>query len=314
MTVAIMNGFFKGRSMDVGIKKWRGWFAWTGWIVFLVLCLVACDKEPQERKMIVGPWKDTIASYHTIISFRANGSFGTIRLVEGQHSKIDDTGENTKVDGKWQLLTPEVEGDPLLLVMTPEVVEGETHWEVDAPVTYLIERLTLNRMLLRSPTGERISWDRLRSTKALAEEEDGIPRIRVATGPLVVGLTKDRLNEDNRYLCVQLEVVIIDVEGTAYVEEMRLPSGDPSGGYRLHPCLREALVLHMSRLKYRDVRSLNHFRDVLKDFKRILSPYLGDHLSDLKLVKIIVTKSQDGVDSFVAEFTPKGSKTPADDS
>ncbi len=297
--------------MERGIKK-RGGGRWICWIALLLLFLVACDREPQERKIIIGPWKDTIASYHTIITFRANGSFGTLRLVEGQHSKIDDTGKNAKVDGKWQLLTPEVEGDPLLLVMTPEVVEGESPWEVDTPVTYLIERLTGSRMLLRSPTGGRISWDRLRSSKTPEEEEDGIPRVSVATGPLIVGLTKARLNEESRYLCVQLEVVVVDAEATPYVEERRLPSGEPSGGYRLHPSLREALVLHMSRLKYRDVRSLNHFQEVLGDLKMILLPYLRDHLSDLKVVKIIVTQTLDGVANFEAEFAPEEPPESAD--
>jgi len=277
---------------------------WPGLVALLALFLVACDKEPPEREIIVGPWKDTIASYHTIISFRANGSFGTLRLAEGQHSKIDDKAERVKVDGKWQLLPPEVDGDPLLLVMTPEVVEGDTPWEVDAPVTYLIERLTPNRMMLRSPTGERLSWDRLRSTKA-PEEEGGLPLIHVATGPLVVGLAKERLNEENRYLCVQMEFLLSDVEGTSYIEDVRLDSGEPSGSYRIHPSVREALVLHMSRLRHRDVRSLNRFQTVLGDFRRILAPYLGDRLKDVKVVKVVVTSTRDGVDTFVAEFTPE---------
>ena len=274
-------------------------------LIFFTLFAVGCNKEPKEREMIVGPWKDTVASYHTIISFRSNGSFGTLRLAEGQLSKIDDTAERVKVEGRWQLLVQEEAEDPLLLVMTPETVEGETTWAVDAPVTYLVERLTLNRMLLRTPAGGRVAWDRLRSTKVPEEEDDGIMRIEVASGPLIVGLTKERINEESRYLCVQLELIITDVEGSPYVEDERLPSGAITGGYALHPSLREALVLHMSRLKYREVRSLNRFEDVIADYKRILSPYLGDHLDDLKVVKVVVTTSQDGVDEFITEFTPK---------
>ncbi|VVS94583.1 prokaryotic membrane lipoprotein lipid attachment site profile [Desulfoluna spongiiphila] len=289
-----------GTGMKNGFKRDARRVMW----VLVALVLVACDKEPPERDMIVGPWKDTIASYHTIISFRSNGSFGIIRLVEGQHSKIDEKAERVKVDGKWKLLPPEMEGDPLLLIMTPEMVVGDTPWAVDTPVTYLIERLTRNSMLLRPSGGERITWDRLRSTKA-PEEEDGIPLTQVPTGPLVVGLTKERLNEDNRYLCVQLILTVNDVEGLRYVEPEDTSVGGAPGAYRLHPSLLEALVLHMSRLSYRDVRSLKRFHEVRADFIRILTPYLGSHLQDIKVVKVVVTSTRDGVSEFVGEFAPE---------
>jgi hypothetical protein len=295
--------------MGKGMKDRLGCFAWSGLVALLVLFLVACEKESQERGIIVGPWKETIASYHTIISFRANGSFGTIRLVEGQHSKIDDKAERVKVDGKWQLLPPEVDGDPLLLIMTPEVVAGDTPWEVDTPVTYLIERLTSNRMMLRSPTGERLAWDRLKSIKA-PEEEGGISLVHVTTGPLVVALAKERLNEENRYLCLQLDLTLKDLDGVAYVEDERLPSGEPTGIYKLHPSIYEAIVLHLSRLRHRDVRSLKRIGEVVADLDRILTPYMGDRLQEVKVVKVVITSTRDGVDAFVAEFTPEIPATP----
>lgn len=282
---------------------------WLVMAALFALALLACDKEPPERELVVGPWKETLASYHTIISFRANGSFGIIRLVEGQHSKIDETADKTKVDGKWKLLPPEMEGDPLLLIMTPEMVQGEVPWEVDTPVTYLVERVTRNRMMLRGAGGEHVAWDRLRSTKA-PEEEGGIPLARVACGPLVVGLTKARPNEESRYLCVQLDLGVDDMEGAACVEEARLPSGEPSGSYRLHPSLREALVLHLSRLTYRDVRSLKRFQNVAGDLERILTPYFGTRLRDVKVVRVVVTTKQEGVDAFLTEFAPKNAAPP----
>ncbi|VFQ46242.1 flagellar basal body-associated FliL family protein [Desulfoluna butyratoxydans] len=270
-------------------------------LVLMALAFLACEKEPPEREMVVGPWKDTIASYHNIISFRANGTFGILRLVEGQHSKIDEKAERAKVEGKWKLLPPEMEGDPLLLIMTPEMVVGDTPWAVDTPVTYLIERLTRNTILLRPSGGERISWDRLRSTKA-PEEEDGVPLTQIPTGPLVVGLTKERINEESRYLCVQLTLSVNDVEVLPYVE----PDDESAeGAYRLHPSLLEALVLHMSRLTYREVRSLKRFETVLADFKRLLKPYLGSHLQEIKVVRVQITSTRDGVSEFVGKYAPK---------
>lgn len=300
--------------MGLGAQEGNRCRLWSwGVVILMALSLVACKKEPPERAIVVGPWKETVASFHTITTFRANGSFSIIRLVEGQLSMIDETAEKVKVDGKWQLLPPEVEGDPLLLVMTPEGVVGETSWEVDAPVTYLIEQLTPDRMMMRSPAGERLAWDRLKSTKT-PDGENGIAAVHVVTGPMVVGLAKERLNEESRYLCVQLDITMTDVEGATHVEEERLPSGKPSGLYRLHPSIHEALVLRMSRLTHRDVRSLNHFQDVVTDFKSIIAPYLGDRFQDVKVVKVVVTSSKDGVDAFVAEFTPVPEGAPASDS
>ncbi|WP_300672230.1 hypothetical protein [Desulfoluna sp.] len=283
------------------MKNRLTYWVWPGMVVLLAFFLVACEKERPERALIVGPWKETIASFHTIISFRSNGSFGILRLAEGQLSKIDETAERVKVEGKWKLVPPEMEGDPLLLIMMPEVVEGETPWVAAVPVTYIIERVSQNHLLMRSSEGGRIAWDRLRGTKA-PEETGGIPMAHVGVGPLVVGLNKVRLNEESRYLCVQLDLVISDVEAVNCVEANRLPTGEPSGSYRIHPSLQEAIVLHLSRLRYRDVRSLNLLNSVTTDLKRILEAYLVGHLQEVKVVRVVVTTTRSGVENFVNEF------------
>ena len=281
--------------------KW-GWALLLG----LLLLLMGCDKEPAEREVVIGPWKDTVASYHNIITFRANGSFGILTLMEKNLAQIDEDAEKVKVEGKWQLLSPEEEGDPLLLVMTAENVKGETSWVVDTPVTYLVERLNRNQMQLRSPVGERVAWDRIRGSKA-EEGEDGQPVVRLEMSPIVVSLSKKRTNEQNRYLCVYMALILDDVDSAPYVEPVQGGTGTPTGAYRIHPNIYEALVMHLGRLGYKEVRSLKRFAVVLEDLKRIVNPYLGGRLQSIDVMKVVVTTERSGVDAFIAQYTPKTS-------
>ncbi|MCG8472009.1 MAG: hypothetical protein MI742_09150 [Desulfobacterales bacterium] len=294
-------------------KKCARWAAGLLTVVAFALILAGCEKEPKEREVVVGPWKDTVASYHNIITFRSNGSFGILTLMEKNLAQIDENAEKVKVEGKWQLLSPEEEGDPLLLVMTAESIRGESAWVVDTPVTYLVERLSSNQMKLRSPAGEHVVWDRIRGDQA-DEDEDGVPLTRIATGPLVVGLTKLRTNEENRYLCIQMELIVDGVDSAPYVEPVRGASGSPTGAFCIHPTVYEALILHLGRLRYKEVRSLKRFAVVLEDMERIVNPYLGGRLKEIDVIKVVVTTDRQDVDAFVAQYTSEAFEAETDDS
>ncbi len=278
-------------------------------IVFLVIILFtfSCnEKSPIEMK-ILGTWRIKRANVHSVFSFRANGSWTSSNRVEGRFSKIVEN--KGKLVGKWEVAASD-EG-AFSLIMTPVKVESVKEWEVGTAVQFEIVSVDTKEMKLIYPNGRKMKLIRVRGKKASAEEEDlGI--VKMTTGPLIVNLKRDRAHSKFRYLCIDLELSVEDVETCDYIKIEKKLKTDKTDKteeaeesiYHIHPKIREVAIMFFSSLTYKDTKTLNKVKGVVDNFKAILNPYLNGKLMGIDVVKVVVTTNRESVKEFENMYIP----------
>lgn len=276
-----------------------------GVIVILVIISFAmsCKKKSPLDEKILGTWRIKRANIHSVFSFRANGSWTASERVEGRFSKIVEN--KGKIVGQWEIV--ESEEEVLYIVMTPTKVDSVKDWKVETPVRLEILGVDDKELNLRYENGKKMKLVRVRGKKASAEEVDeGIAKIK--TGPIVVNLKRDRAHGKFRYLCIDLELSVEDVENCNYIagEKIAAEKDQETEGmqYTLHPKIREVAIMFFSSLTYKEAKTLSKVKEVVKNFQAILNPYLDGNLTDIYVVKVVVTTNVESVKEFQNMYIP----------
>ena len=252
--------------------------------IALLLCIVAgCAKEkkPDANELLLGTWSHYRNKAHFILIIKAQGGWNADVRVEGATSKIIE--KRGAASGTWQLV------DKQLLITVAESDIGAL-WEKKESVVCDILELNKDVMHLQYDDGRDQIWKRAKSTPKGQEPEDLQRMIKMA--PLVVNLNKLRSHDKDRYLCVDLELNL-----KSPLPDMPVPV--------LHPRAREAVILFLSSLIYKDVKTLDGVEQVTKNIEVMLNPYLDNQLDNIKVNHVVISSSKDKVQEFLIEHAPQ---------
>lgn len=261
-------------------------------LVAIISLTGSCSKESPVKEKIYGTWRIKRANVHSVYSFRANGSWTASERVEGRFSKIVEN--KGKIVGQWELLDP-ADG-PTSLVMTPVKVESVKDWEEGTAVQFEVDSVDEKELNLIYPNGRTMKLIRVRGKKASVEEE-ALGVVKVTTGPIIVNLKKDRAHGKFRFFCIDLELNIGDVEDCEYVAIEKKPESEEVA-YHLHPKIKEVAIMFFSSLTYKETKTLDKVKDVVKQFQKVINPYLNGSVESIEVVKVVVTTNSESVRDF----------------
>jgi hypothetical protein len=279
-------------------------------IIGLLMFSFACEKEPDPKELLIGPWNYSIGNIHSVISFRMNGSWQSTTKVEGRMLRIIES--KSEIVGDWKLAVVEVPAEEqppeaeeqvmvkrTMLVMTSRTTNLEAGWEKGVGVEFEVVSLTEEDLILKKKSGRIMQLKRLRSEKA-AKDSGLSGSTSVHSEPLCVNVKKHRELTKSRYMCVDLNLIFENTKGMEYIDSIEIPVEDKVElKYFLHPRIREIIVLFLADKTYKDVKTLDNVKENIDDLKKVLQPYFSGRLVDIEVNKVVVTANVDSVDSFM---------------
>jgi hypothetical protein len=245
-------------------------------VVMLLLC--ACSRpEPTVGERLLGSWRAQTRNIHTILNFRANGTWTSQVRIEGSLSKIIE--KKGTVSGTWAI-TPEGR-----LVMTATEAPIAIGWEKDQPLSFEIVALTDALLQLDNQAGRKLALERVKVKNPGA----GNQFVTVDLDPIVVNLRTGGTQDPPRFLCVLIGLVL-ETEGRVTVP----------------PRAREVIILHLSALTYAEVNSNEALAALSGDLHRLVTPYLKGVVSELHIKRMVITTQQPVVDEFLQKSAQTG--------
>ena len=253
--------------------------------IFLLICMIAgCAKEkkPDVNELLLGTWSQHRNKTYLVLMIKAQGGWNADVRVEGATSRIIE--KRGAANGTWQVVDKQ-------LVITVAESDIEAFWGKNKKlVVFDILELNKDEMHLRYENGSVHVWKRAK-IPAKGQEPENLPRM-IKMAPLVVNLNKIRSHDKDRYLCLDLELIL-----KSSLPGMAVPV--------LHPRAREAALLFLSSLIYKDVSTLDGVKQVTKNLEVMLNPYLDNQLDNIKINHVVISSSTDKVQEFLIEHGPQ---------
>ena len=243
----------------------------------LIACCLLFDgcgaTEQLGDERFFGSWRFKQGRVHTIITFRATGTWASDVRISDRFEKIVD--KRGKVQGKWV-----VEEGSLKII--PE--SGfESDWKVGRIYDYEIVEINKDYLRLKDHLGRVKKWIRVRGQQ---QGQKGISVSNVSLGPIVVNVKKSEKYIKERYLCIDLQLVI-STEG----EGQATPA--------VHPKVREAAILNLSSLTFDELNTNKKIGRLKTKIRSILNPYMQGKIDDVIVNEVIVTRKWDVVEEFL---------------
>ncbi|PIE71658.1 MAG: hypothetical protein CSA22_02200 [Deltaproteobacteria bacterium] len=253
----------------------------------LVIVCSGCKKETSTpMDDLLGDWHLSIQNQHMILLFHMDGRFTLDTKIVGNLSNV--------VTSKG-IVTGVVTLDENQLTLTPDQVEIEkSNWVVGEPKAFTITEKNEDNLILTNEAGRPHTWKRTRSKPATAPAAVETGKMHVIRlDPIVVNLKKDAFYAKDRFLCMDLEILL--KEGILL---------DPETGYWIHPRIQEAATFFLSNQTYDKVKTFDHSQKVVEKLKGLLTPYMNNNIDKLNIKALIVTSKIVVVDDFIAARTP----------
>ncbi|MBF0376550.1 MAG: flagellar basal body-associated FliL family protein [Desulfamplus sp.] len=243
-------------------------------------------------QLLLGSWSRYNNRVYTLLILRANGNWSSDYRIEGATSKIVE--RKGEASGTWKL-------DDKALTFTVVTSDMEEVWPTGT-VALEIVSIDEKSITLRYPNARLITWTKARVEKDKKKEEGAASINPIITmKPIVVNLNKLSSKDNDRYLCLALELHLEEMEATAAIP-------------KLHPRAWDSTIIFLSSLLYNDVKTFDEMKLVTDRLTRILNPYLDGLLADVTSTHIMVSSSIDKVDEFIIEHSPPPVlETPPDD-
>ncbi|MCK5099730.1 MAG: flagellar basal body-associated FliL family protein [Desulfobacteraceae bacterium] len=241
---------------------------------------MSCSKEPEVGEMILGGWSNNRGDSYVYLKIKLEEKWeASVKIADVTTRIIQVRG---KASGRWHL-------EDNTLVLT--VFESNINKIYKKNVTsfYEIVKLDNQFMELMDSYGQIIIWKAIQPQKGQA---DGSSINSIRMEPFTVNLNKTRSRDKDRYLCLNLKIVLKEL----------MPDGDLQ---RIHPKAREAVLLYLSSLVYKDVKSLDEVKEMQEMLKIILNPYIGDMIDKVEIDHVIVSSTIDRVEEFLIEHSLK---------
>ncbi|MFH1156493.1 MAG: flagellar basal body-associated FliL family protein [Pseudomonadota bacterium] len=244
-------------------------------------------KGPTTEELLLGTWNRFQNKSYVLWMIRTNGGWGSDVRVEGATSRIIE--KRGTASGTWKV-------DQKSLTLNVDESEIDSVWEKGASLSCFILELNADVLTLQYPNGRVITWNKARAKQKTQTPELAGPPV-IMMKPIVVNLNKNRSNDKDRYLCMDLELHLHDL-----MPDETMP--------KVHPRAREAMIMYLSSLLYSDVKSFDEVKVVIKKLENILNPYLNGLLKEIKINHVVIASSMDKVEEFLIGHTPASDLDP----
>ncbi len=256
-------------------------------LVFPIMFTSGCKKKKKKpspvKLLLPGTWYMSKGRAYILLIMRVDGNWSSDVRLEGSSSKIVE--RKGGASGTWH-----IEGKDLVL----KVVESkiEEIWEKNKELVYEIVKLDHDFMILKYPSGRVFTWKRAQIKKKGGDDKSINLSPVIKIPPIVVNLNKISSNDIDRYFCLDMELEMNTL----------LPGEKP---VLFRPEAREAAIIFLSSLIYKDVKTFDAVNIVKKKLEKILNPYLEGSLKKITIKNVLITSSIDKADTFFIEHTPK---------
>jgi hypothetical protein len=256
--------------------------------VFFLISITGCGEETKSQtQMVLGNWTQYKNRAYTLLIFHTAGTWDSAVRIADVTSKIVKTKGSAK--GTWHI-------DNNQIIFTVSESDMEMVWETNATIFFDIVELKEGSMKLKADSGRVDTWKQTVAPKAVESDEDVV--LILPMGPVVVNLNKNRSNDKDRYLCLNLNMVLKEL-----MPGMEIPP--------IHPKAREAAIIFLSSLIFNEVKDFDRIKIQVKKLTAILNPYMEDFIKEITIEHVIVATEVDKVDEFIIEHTLV--ETPSDE-
>jgi hypothetical protein len=261
-------------------------------LIFITVFIVtSCESETEKlKKEIVGVWDVRTPFVKKRITLNKDGLFEIdVKITEENSEVVVNTGN---INGKWDL---KEKFFTLSFSHIDKRIKDDIDWKKDKEVLYTFDKVSLKKIIF-STKSINIVWKRFKNP--ITNKEFINKDITIDLKPIVVNLYKDRIRGKERFLCLHYKLCFEDVEGIDYV--IKTKKGEfAKTYYELHPRIRDAVIMFLSSLKFRDIKTFAKSNLMNKDLKKVLNHYLNKKLKTLEIERIVVASSKEGVNDFL---------------
>ncbi len=237
------------------------------------------EEEKTQNEFVVGNWTQFKNRAYILLIANPKGGWNSSVRIADATSKIVKSKGNAK--GTWHI----EKGQMIFTVLESDI---EEIWEKNATIFLDIVEITETTMQLREESGHVVVWKKTTGKKPAAAQEDIVPTISM--GPVVVNLNKNRSNDKDRYLCLDLHLVLKEL-----MPGQEVPP--------IHPRAREAAIIFLSSLVFNDVKDFDSIKAQNKKLVKIINPYMEGFIKDISIEHVIVATEIEKVEEFIIEHT-----------
>lgn len=250
-------------------------------ICFVVAILLSgCgEEEKTQTDLAVGNWTQFWNRAYILLITNPKGEWNSSVRIADVTSKIVKSKGTAK--GVWH-----IESGQMIFSVTESDIDKI--WEKNATTFFDIDSLTDAEMHLKDENGRVAIWKKTNAQKASAAEEE--IQIVIPMGPVVVNLNKNRSNDKDRYLCLNLNLILKEL----------MPDQQPPP---IHPRARDAAMIFLSSLIQNDVRDFDALKGQNKKLVHVINPYLDGMVKEIEIEHVIVANEIEKVEEFIIEHT-----------
>jgi hypothetical protein len=248
--------------------------------VSFLISIPACGKkEKNQNELAVGNWTQFRNRAYILLITNPKGEWNSSVRIADATSKIVKSKGHAK--GTWYIENGQ-------MIFTVSESEIEEVWEKNATIFFEIIELTETIMQLKNKSGRIIVWKATNAKKAATSENDLSPIVPM--GPVAVNLNKNRSNDKDRYLCLNMNLVLKEL----------MPDQELSP---IHPKAREAAVIFLSSLVFNDVKDFDRLKKQAGKLVDVLNPYMEGFIDKITIEHVIIATEIDKVEEFIIEHT-----------
>ncbi|MFH2057365.1 MAG: flagellar basal body-associated FliL family protein [Pseudomonadota bacterium] len=237
------------------------------------------ESEKNQNDFAVGNWIQSRNRAYILLIMRPQGEWdSSVRLTDATSKVVKAKGS---AKGTWYIEKGQI-------IFTVTASDIEEIWKKNSTSFFDIIELTEDMMQLKEESGRTITWQRTKAKQASAVVEN-LDQI-IAMGPVVVNLNKNRSNDKDRYLCMNLNLILNEL----------MPGQDVP---LIHPKAREAAIIFLSSLVFNDVKDFESIKEQNIKLKDILNPYMQGIIKEVAVEHVIVAEQIEKVEEFIIEHT-----------
>jgi len=272
------------------MKKFATFLILTLTAFSFFVSIIGCgEDEKNQNEFAVGNWTQLRNRAYILLITNPKGEWNSSVRIADATSKIVKSKGSAK--GTWHI-------EKSQMIFTVIESDIEEIWEKNATIFYDVVEITQNQMQLRDEFDRVIVWKQTSAKKTAASEEMAAPIIPM--GPVTVNLNKNRSNDKDRYLCLNMNMVLKEL-----MPDQEIPL--------LHPKAREAAIIFLSSLVFNNVKDFDSIKNQGRKLVDVLNPYMEGFIKEISIEHVIVASDINKVEEFIIEHTLVAEPVPGEE-